>query len=171
MVQQSKRWLMSVMRTSGSKRKYVMNGSYADGRHTKTDISVEELPHREGIKSTREFYNGKINYDLLLRFLRGQVGNDWDAVYSEAISRIPAKLLHHKEMIFWYVADDVEFIDGELWNKESQRFIWLNGGYTLLHYTEMKFQVERKEFYVDPTTNKLVHIPQKAFKKLIKLNK
>lgn len=77
------------MKTSGSKRERVANGRYADERHLQDNFEFDELPKHESIKSTRKFYNGKINYGLLVRFLRGQVGNDWDVVYSEIISRIP----------------------------------------------------------------------------------
>ena len=59
------------------------------------------------------------NYGLLVRFLRGQVGNDWDEIYSEIVSRIPKKLLDYEEMVFWFVADKVEFVDGRPWNKKS----------------------------------------------------
>lgn len=158
------------MKTSGSKRDHIINGNYADERHKKNDIEFEDLPAQESIKSTRKFYNAKINYGLLVRFLRGQVGNDWNEVYSEIISRIPTKLLDYKEMIFWFVADKVEFIDGRLWNKKSQQFIWTGEIYKLVHFSQIKTQPEFKEFYVDPTTNKLVQIQQKSFKRLAENN-
>jgi hypothetical protein len=154
------------MKTSGSKRQNVFNGRYADTRHLQDNSEFEDLPQYESIKSTEKFYNGKINYGLLMRFLRGQVGNNWDEVYSEIISRIPTKLLDYKEMIFWFVADKVEFIDGRPWNKKSQRFIWTGEDYVLVHHTQIKTQPEFKEFYVDPNTNKLVRIEQKSFKRI-----
>ena len=100
--------------------------------------------------------------------MRGQVGNDWNEIYSEIINRIPTKLLDYKEMIFWFVADKVEFIEGQPWNKKSQQFIWTGEDYKAVHYTQIKRQPEFKEFYVDPQTNKLIRIEQKSFKKLIK---
>ena len=63
------------------------------------------MPNLESIGSTRKLYNGKLNYGLLVRFLHGQIGNNWDKVYSEIIGRIPTKLLDYKEIIFWFVAD------------------------------------------------------------------
>ena len=156
------------MKTSGSKWRYVGNGRYADERHLQHNHDFEELPQHEPIKSTPKFYNGKINYGLLVRFLRGHVGNDWNEIYSEIISRIPTKLLDHKEMIFWFVADKVEFINGRPWNKKSQQFIWTGEDYQSVHYTQIKTQPGFKEFYVDPTTDKLVRIEQKSFKRLIK---
>ena len=153
-----------MMKTSGSKRKYITNGSYAVERHLQNRTELEELPKHGSIKSTQKFYNGKVNYGLLVRFLRGQVGNDWNEVYSEIISRIPTKLLDYKEMVYWFVADQVEIIDGRPWNKKSQRFIWTGEDYEAVHHTKYKEQPEFIEFYVDPDTAKLVRI-EKAFQK------
>ena len=161
MKEYNKRWLITMMKTSGSKRGWFPNESYADNRHLQNEKELDDLPSFESIKSSAKFYNGKINYGLLVRFLRGQVGNDWDQVYSEIISRIPTKLLDYKEMIFWFVADKVEFIDGNPWNKKSQRFIWTNEPFISVHYTQIKQSPGRIEFYVDPNNNKLVQISQK----------
>ena len=109
MREHNKRWLLSMMKTSGSKRKYVRNGRFADERHAKVKMDLEELPHHESIKSTCHFYNGKINYGLVVRFLRGKIGENWDDVYSEIINRIPLAIRDYKEMIFWFVADKVAF--------------------------------------------------------------
>jgi hypothetical protein len=166
MREHSKRWLISVMKTSGSKRRHVVNGRYADDRHLQQNAPLEDLPQHEAIKSTRQFYNGKINYGLLVRFLRGQVGNDWDEVYSEIISRIPSKLLDYKDMVFWFVADKVEIIDGKPWNKKSQQFIWTGETFGSVHSSDGKNYPELREFYVDPVNNKLVRIEQKAWKRV-----
>ncbi|GAO45427.1 hypothetical protein [Flavihumibacter petaseus] len=149
-----------MMKTAGSRRDHLHNGRYADERHLQKFQSLEDLPFHEPIKATTKFYNGKINYGLLVRFLRGQTGNDWDAVYSEIISRIPTKLLAYKEMVFWFVADQVEMIDGRPWNKRTQQFIWTEGKIDQVHYTRIKQNPEFKEFYVDPQSNKLIRIPQ-----------
>jgi hypothetical protein len=69
-------------------------------------------------------------------------------------------------MVFWFVADKVEFIDGRPWNKTTQQFIWTGESFGPVHYTEIKQAPEFREFYVDPKTNKLVHIEQKAFKRV-----
>ena len=74
-------------------------------------------------------------------------------------------------MIFWFVADKVEFIDGRPWNKKSQQFIWTGEEMQSVHYTQIKTQPELKEFYVNPVTNKLVRIEQKSFKKIIRTDK
>lgn len=161
---------MSVMKTSGSKRKHVGNGSYAGERHIQKTKDYDELPTHESIKTTQKFRNGKINYGLLVRFLRNQVGKDWDEVYSEILSRIPTKLLDYKDMIFWFVADKVEIIDNQPWNKKTQRFLWTGESIGPTHYTEIKQSPEMREFYVDPETNKLVRIEQKAWKRVYNKN-
>ena len=165
----NKRWLISIMKTSGSKRQNITNGRYADTRNSKKSRDIEDLPSHESIKATAKFYNGKINYGLLVRFLRTQVGNDWDEVYSEIIARIPTKLLDYKEMIFWFVADKVDLIDDKPWNKKTQRFIWTGEPYPhMVHASEYKKTPEFREFYVDPNTNKLIRIPQMAYKNIPK---
>lgn len=166
MREHNKRWLISVMKTSGSKRVNIQNGRYADDRHLQKTKNPEELPSRESIRTTKKFYNGKINYGLLVRFLRGQVGQDWDQVYSEIIARIPTKLLAYKEMVFWFVADKIEFIDGRPWNKKTQQFIWTGESNVSVKYPDIKVNPEIREFYVHPETNKLVRIPQPSYKRI-----
>lgn len=146
------------MKTSGSKRAYVINGRYADERHLQKLKDHEDLPQRESIKSTYKFFNGKINYGLLVRFLRGKVGEDWDNVHSEILARIPTKLLPYKKMIFWFVADQVEMIESKPWNKRTQQFIWTGEDVKKAYWPNIKDGPEYKEFYVDPATNKLVRI-------------
>lgn len=157
---------MSVMKTSGSKRDRVHNGRYAYERHLQKTKDFDELPTHESIKTTEKFGNGKINYGLLVRFLRQQVGKDWNEVYSEILSRIPTKLQDYKDMIFWFVADKVEMIDGRPWNKKTQQFLWTGETFGPTHYTEIKQSPEMREFYVHPETNKLVRIEQKAWKRV-----
>ncbi|MDL2309297.1 hypothetical protein LJC53_06915 [Bacteroidales bacterium OttesenSCG-928-C03] len=139
MKEHNKRWLISMMKTSGSKRRYLVNGSFSDTRNAKKYQDLENLATHESIGSTRKIYNGKLNYGLLVRFLQGQVGNDWDEVYSEIISRIPTKLLDYKEIVFWFVADKVEIINGHPYNMKTNRFDCTN-------------------FYVCPITNKLLRV-------------
>lgn len=149
MKQYQKRWLISRLKTSGSKRNYLDNGTYAETRGCKLDFPFEELPTKEGIQRTSSFYNGKINYGLLVRFLRGQIGNDWDEVQTEILARVPTRLMRHKDMIYWYVADKVECTtDGRIWNKRTQRFI--GTGRRRESHLE-----ESIEFYVHPQTNVL----------------
>ena len=155
MKEHNKRWLISMMKTSGSKRRYLVNGSFSEERNSKKYSDLDNLPLRESIKKTREIYNGKLNYGLLIRFLNNQVGNDWDLVYSEIISRIPTKLLDHKEIIFWFVADKVEIIEGKPFNKKTNKHIWTpeQGDYS--------FEYDYMDFYIDPVNNKLCKVADK----------
>lgn len=148
------------MKSSGSKRDHLLNGTFAEERNTKKYANLENLPSHESIKRTRDFYNGKINTDLLVRFLRGQVGIDWNTVHSEIIARIPARLLDYKEIALWYVSDKVELKDGMLWDLREQKFI-----YTGNQPHPNPFNYKITEFYVDPETNKLMHIQHKALLK------
>jgi hypothetical protein len=155
----NKRWLISMMKTSGSKRRYVINGSFSDERNAKKYKDFENLPNHESIGSTWKLYNGKLNYGLLVRFLHGQVGNDWDEVYSEIVGRIPTKLLDYKEIIFWLVADKIELLDGKPYNKKTNKFIWTP------EQGEYNFNFDNSVFYVCPTTNKLLKVEDKPSRK------
>lgn len=150
----SKKWLISRLKTSGSKRNWLHSLDYAETRNSKGKQNFEDLPKFESIGKSFRFYNSRINTDLLRRFLRTQVGKDWDDVYSEYISRIPTKLLDKKECIQWYVADKVEFREGELWNLRDNYIIATK---TEDHYYFRRYY-RRMEFYVDPDTNKLLRI-------------
>jgi hypothetical protein len=164
----NKRWLISKMQSSGSRRDHLVNGDFSEERNTKKYADVENLPSHESIKKTRDFYNGKINTGLLVRFLRGQIGNDWDLVHSEIIARIPARLLDYKEIALWYVADKVEWKNGKLWNNRTQKHIFTGGEYSPINLSFKTSSEEFIEFYVDPETNKLVHNQHKAFKRITK---
>lgn len=91
--------------------------------------------------------------------MRSQVGNDWDEVYSETISRIPTKLLDYKEIVFWFVADKIELIDGNPYNKKSKKFIWTS------EQGEYNFNFDNSDFYVFPVTNKLLKVEDKPSKR------
>lgn len=162
MKEYNKRWLISMMKTSGSKKKYAVNGSFSDERNTKKNKDIENLPNHESIGTTWKIYNGKLNYGLLVRFLRGQVGNDWDKIYSEILSRIPTKLLDYKEIVFWFVADKIELIDGHPYNKKSHKFIWTS------EQVEFNLIFDNSDFYVCPVTNKLLRVKDKPSKKATK---
>lgn len=162
MKKDNKRWLLSMMKTSGSKRRYLNNGSFSDERNTKKNQDIENLPHHESIGTTWKFSGAKINYGLLVRFLRGQVGNNWDEVYSEIVGRIPTKLLDNKEIIFRFVADKIEFIDGNPYNLKTNKFIWTS------EQGEFNYDFDNSDFYVCPITNKLLRvedIPSKSVTK------
>jgi len=44
----NKKWLITRLKTSGSKKKHVESGDYADTRNAKKQKHVEDLPKYEG---------------------------------------------------------------------------------------------------------------------------
>jgi len=165
----SKNWLISRMKTSGSKRERVGSFDYADTRNSKFKTKIENLPTRESMSNNFKFYYGKINTDLLKRFLRTRVDENWDIIYSEIIERIPTKLQDYKYCVFWYVADKVEIRDDLIWNLKDNSFIPTNNEEL---FSDWSNNFRYMEFYVDPETNKLVRIDSFESRKVTKyLNK
>jgi hypothetical protein len=146
----NKRWLISRMKTSGSKRDHLRNGAFGEERNTKKYRLSEDMPFRESIQRTGELYNGKINTNLIARFLRGNINKLWPDVYQEIIGRIPKQLLHYQNLVLWYVSDKVEFIDGNLFDLREQKFLIKEGEYG--------WRTTTLEFYVDPIDNRLKYI-------------
>ena len=148
----SKKWLITRLKTSGSKRRYVIDGDYADTRNSKKNNDWENLPSYEGMGKSFKFFNSKINYGLLVRFLRGKTGSDWNLVYDEIMERIPTDLIEYKDCVRWFVADLVEKKDG-LWDKREQKYLRLtpNEPHDWNDYAT-------KEFYVDPDSSILMRI-------------
>lgn len=66
-------------------------------RNTKTEAA--EIAHGATRKGMRQGLQHGLDYGPLFRFLLSKVGEDWDAVYAEAVSRLPSE-----EPIFWIVA-------------------------------------------------------------------
>jgi hypothetical protein len=148
-----KKWLLSRMKTSGSKRKYVVDGDYADTRKAKGQYDAENLPKQESMGKSQKFYGGKINYGLLVRFLRGKAGQDWEIVHAEILERIPTDLYEYKDCIRWFVAEQVEKRDDGLWDKKEHKYLRVNGD------EPIQFDLYTyKEFYVDPDSNILAKI-------------
>ncbi|MBO3697815.1 hypothetical protein [Roseivirga sp. E12] len=159
----NKKWLISRLKTSGSKRKYVESGDYADTRNSKKQHSSEDLPKYEGMGRRRHFFNNKVNYGLLIRFLRGRIGDDWDGVYEEIMDRIPTNLAEYKDCVQWFVADLVEEEEDGLWDKREQKYLKLDPE-EVADFNYYTF----KEFYVHPSTNKLSKIADSPACKRIK---
>jgi hypothetical protein len=146
----NKRWLISRMKTAGSRRTHIINGKYSDEARVK-DFSADDLPFHESIKkSWPNFANGKINTNNVARYLRANVGKNWEEVYMEITARIPKQLKHFDNVVLWYVADKAEFHDANLWCRESQKYLVVNGRYG--HRTTTL------EFYVDPESKTLQRI-------------
>lgn len=159
----TKRWLISRLKTSGSKRRHVGNESYSDTRNSKKNKNWDELPTFEGMGQSFKFFNSKVNYGLLIRFLRGKNGSDWADVQKEVSERIPSNLSEYKDCLKWFVADLVEKREEGLWDKRSQKYLLLNPNEPYdfnLHIA--------KNFYVDPDSNKLVKIEDSPSKRKTK---
>ncbi|PQJ15772.1 hypothetical protein [Aureicoccus marinus] len=151
----NKRWLISRLKTSGSKRRYVNDGDYSDTRNTKKNKNTnwDELPTFEGMGQSFKFFNSKINYGLLIRFLRGKNGSNWNDVQKEVSERIPSNLSEYKDCLKWFVADLIEKREDGLWDKREQKYLLLNPNEPY----DWNIHIS-KEFYVDPDSNELVKI-------------
>ena len=147
----SKPWLISRLKTSGSKRAHYWQGHYRDTRNNKTSLALEDLPKLEAYAKTYKFYNGKINYGLLVRFLRGNIGEAWPLVQQEVYARIPTKLQEYKNCLYWFVADKVERREGRLWCMREQKYLILERSNTSTQWDKEIY----KEFYVHPDTQTL----------------
>ncbi|WP_420572963.1 hypothetical protein [Kordia sp.] len=150
----NKKWLISRLKTSGSKRRYVDDSDYSDTRNSKKNKNWEELPTFEGMGQSFKFFNNKINYGLLIRFLRDKNGSNWNNVEKEVSDRIPNKLSEYKDCLKWFVADLIEKREDGLWDKREQKYLLLNPN---IPY-DWNIHVY-KEFYVDPDSNVLVRVP------------
>lgn len=142
------------MKTSGSKRRFISDGDYANERNSKRNKDWENLPNHEGMGKSFKFYNSKVNYGLLVRFLRGKVNEDWSEVYSEILERIPTNLSEYKKCVEWFVSDLVEEREEGLWDKREHKFVRTPD----VDKTLMQGNYAYKEFYVDPRTNKLLRV-------------
>lgn len=149
----NKKWLITRLKTSGSKRRYVIDGDYSDTRNSKKNKDWDNLPSHEGMGKSFKFFNNKINYGLLVRFLRGKAGCDWDEVSQEIGERIPTDLLEYKDCVKWFVADLIENREDGLWDKREQKYLRLDPNEPF----DWNLYIS-KEFYVDPETNSLVRI-------------
>lgn len=159
----NKKWLITRLKTSGSKKKYVEDGDYADSRNSKKEKDIDNLPKHEGMGKSRQFFNSKVNYGLLVRFLRGRIGDDWHDVHQEIMDRIPTNLLEYKACVEWFVADLIEEEEDGLWDKREQKYLKLDS-----EEVADPYNYTFKEFYVDPSTNKLSKIADAPACKRIK---
>ena len=149
----TKKWLITRLKTSGSKRKYVNDGDYSESRNSKKNNDWDNLPTHEGMGQSFKFFNSKINYGLLVRFLRGKNGKNWDDVQKEIHERIPSNLLEYKDCVNWFVADLIEKREDGYWDKREQKYLLLN------HNEPYDWDIHTtKEFYVEPETNILIRI-------------
>lgn len=109
----------------------------------------------EPVKKSKSY----LDTSLIKRWLSSKVGCDFDAVYSEYLSRLQPKYRdEYKNMIFGYIhrKESVTIKEnGEVWGKHGSS----NGTPVRLPY----WKDER--FYVDPATNKVCRIPEQQLKR------
>lgn len=156
----SRKWLASVMKSSGSKRRYVFDqGDYKDerwGTHTqeRKGVRFEDLPVFQPMKKSREFWCGKINAGPLKQFLRNKVGENWDDIYSEITERLPSKIVDRKaEIVSWFVCPKVMIDDKGIIDISRDTTGW---NYIMKFDGSIKFSPY--SFYIHPETNILTSI-------------
>ncbi|WP_299114388.1 hypothetical protein [uncultured Winogradskyella sp.] len=140
------KWL--IRKASGSRSKYKSNGDYSDNRNSGGSLEFDNLPQRESMRNKNN-HKTYLDTTLVKRWLNSKIGQDFDTIYSEFLTRIQPKYLdEYRECIYWYVtkAEDVEIKkNGEIWGK------WY-GQFVKLPYSR------QMSFYVHPITNKLVKL-------------
>ena len=134
------KWLLR--KTSGSRSRYKSDGDYSDNRHARKSIDLESSPQSESMRG-KNHHNTYLDTTLVKRWLYSKVGEDFDIVYSEFLTRIQPKYLdEYRHCIYWYVEkkENVEVKEnGEVWSN------WHGKSVKLLC----------SSFYVDPETNEL----------------
>lgn len=140
------KWLLR--KTSGSRSKFKSNGDYSDNRNSKKAVDFDNLPQKESMRN-KNCHNTYLDTTLVKRWLYSKVGQNFDEVYSEFLTRIQPKYLDgYRDCIYWYVEkkENVEIKEnGEIWGK------WYGQDVKLPYSMQMTF-------YVDPTTNELKKI-------------
>ncbi len=146
----SKRWLLSKLKSSGSKKKFDYTKDY--NREKFVLDQFDGLPKHESMHRSDGNIKAKLNLGPLISFLASNVNKDWDFVYSEYCSRIPSELFFYKDIIFDIVADKIEF--------REDRIIDLKMGRPLFtKETGLNSPVfSHKKFYVNPINNLLMKI-------------
>ena len=140
------KWL--IRKTSGSRSKFKSNGDYSDNRNSKKAVDFENLPQKESMRN-KNYHNTYLDTTLVKRWLHSKVGQNFDDIYSEFLTRVQPKYLdEYRDCIYWYVEkkENVEIKEnGEIWGK------WYGQDVKLPYSMQMTF-------YVDPTTNELQKI-------------
>ena len=140
------KWL--IRKTSGSRSKFKSNGDFSDNRNSKKSIDFENLPQKESIRNKNQ-HKTYLDTSLVKRWLHSKIGQNFDEIYSEFLTRVQPKYLEeYRDCIYWYVEkkENVEIKDnGEIWGK------WHGQKVKLPYSIQMTF-------YINPTTNKLIRI-------------
>ena len=133
------KWLLR--KTSGSRSKHKETGDFSTRRKTDFNEDFDDLPMRESIqgKNTKRTY---LDTSLVYRWLQTKVHQDFDAVYSEFLTRIQPKYLDaYRNCIFEYIepSKTVVFEEGII--------------YGTLHDARVVLPYGKKKLYIDPTSN------------------
>ncbi len=140
------KWL--IRKTSGSRSKFKSNGDYSDNRSSKKVMDLDNLPQKESMRN-KNYHNTYLDTILVKRWLYSKVGQDFDDIYSEFLTRVQPKYLEeYRDCIYWYVEKKENVVikeNGEVWGK------WYGQDVKLPYSMQMTF-------YVDPTTNDLKKI-------------
>lgn len=146
----SKRWLLSRLKSSGSKKKFDYTKDY--NREKFVLDHFEGLPKRESMHRSDGNIKAKLNLGPLINFLSSNVNKDWDFVYSEYCSRIPSELFFYKDIIFDLVADKTEFRESSIIDLKLGRPLLTKESRIIYNY------FSNKKFYVNPMNNLLIKI-------------
>lgn len=152
------KWLLR--KKSGSRNHYKRNWLDYERPDHKAEFQHEDVEEkfakREGM--TTKDKNG-IDTTLVKKWLYAQVGNNFDDVFAEFLTRIQPKYMDtHKDCIYWYVdkANDIVIQEdkvyvywGSRYIDKSQNFIETERGY----YREFT-----GGFYIHPDTNILCRV-------------
>ena len=104
------KWL--IRKTSGSRSKFKSNGDYSDNRNSKKAGDFENLPQKESMRN-KNYHNTYLDTTLVKRWLHSKVGQNFDDIYSEFLTRVQPKYLdEYRDCIYWYVEkkENVEMI-------------------------------------------------------------
>lgn len=126
-------------------------------RRLTAEASEEGLLSPYVIKPRRKTKYLSDHLGPLRRFLRSQVGQPWDTVYSELCQRLDSNTMAGQHVLshLWdYVERYVELVDGVPYRKSRWRYIWpLDYDY-------------RDKFYVHPETGLLCAVAKARRKRL-----
>lgn len=143
------------------KRLYRSNGKrdrYGDKyvvKKVKPHKFDEDLPNRTPMSPNDRNYN---SFKPLLKFLKSNVGQHWDKIYSEIVKRIPHDIRADSDPIDWYVSLHVIINeDKSIYDTRSHSIISHNGK------TATRFHGEH--FYVHPIFKVLHRLKQQNNKK------
>lgn len=161
MKQHKKKWLFDKGKTSGSRKRYAYRGDFADERNTKKHTkNFESLPSHQGMKPGHSKIN-RLSFSPLRRFLKAKTGQNWDAVYSEIVERIPKDILHKHNPIEWYVVLKAKINpDGSIVDKKNMPAKCGDGEYRG-YISKDGIYAESTRFstyYVHPVTNELCRL-------------